>query len=55
MLKTLFAGKGGRKRLKFPHSSEGGGRNNIKLNPVFRGMVRHHLVVTDSQPKENCA
>ncbi len=38
MLKTLFAGRAKGNGPEFPPSSEGGGRNNIKLNPVFRGM-----------------
>jgi hypothetical protein len=39
MFMRLFASIGGENGPEFPPSSEGGGRNNIKLNPVFRGMV----------------
>ena len=39
MLINSFAASGGRENgLEFPLSRDGGGQNNIKHNPVFRGM-----------------
>ena len=37
--------------LKLPVPLRKGGHNNIKSNPVFRGMVRHR---TGLQTKETC-
>ena len=38
MFTNLLTGIGERNGLEFPLLGEGGGHNNIKLNPVFRGM-----------------
>jgi len=40
--------------LDRPAPLSAGGRNNTKLNPVFRGMVRAGCAGMNLQPKENC-